>query len=76
MWCWAAAHEAAFEQLKQAMCSTPVLAVPDFTSPFAIETDELAYAAGGVLTQHGRPIAFYSKSLASAQCNYPVHDRE
>lgn len=36
---WTAAHEAAFTQLKQALISTPVLALPNFAQPFVLETD-------------------------------------
>ena len=36
---WTSDHQLAFNTLKQAMSSAPVLAIPDFTKPFAIETD-------------------------------------
>lgn len=32
-------HQKAFEALQQALCSAPVLDIPDFSKPFTIETD-------------------------------------
>jgi hypothetical protein len=36
---WTDEHQKAFEALQQALCSAPVLAIPDFTKTFAIETE-------------------------------------
>lgn len=45
------------------MTCTPVLATPDFTLPFIVETDASAVAIGAVLVQQDHPIAYYSKVL-------------
>ncbi|WKA08858.1 hypothetical protein VitviT2T_026543 [Vitis vinifera] len=57
---WNDEAEAAFLALKQAMTSTPTLAMPNFTEPFTIETDALGNGIGVVLTQQNRPIAYMS----------------
>ena len=36
---WDAKSQAAFEQLKQAVASPPVIVLPDFSKPFVIECD-------------------------------------
>lgn len=45
------------------MTAAPVLALPDFSLPFSLETDALSYAMGVVLHQRGHPISFFSKPL-------------
>jgi hypothetical protein len=66
----------AFAALKQALVSPPVLALPDFDKPFHVYTDASEYALGGVLAQEGRPVAYCSRVLNSAEQNYGTPDRE
>ena len=49
---------------------------PDFTIPFEIHTDSSDYQLGGVVSQRGKPIAFFSRKLNSAQGNYTTTDKE
>jgi hypothetical protein len=44
---WTSEAEMAFQRLKQAMVSTPVLALPDFNIPFVVETDACDDGVGG-----------------------------
>jgi hypothetical protein len=60
---WTEQATAAFLKLKAAMTSTPVLALPDFSVPFTIETDACDTGIGAVLMQCGHPIAYMSKAL-------------
>uniref|UniRef100_A0A803PCQ5 Ty3/gypsy retrotransposon protein n=1 Tax=Cannabis sativa TaxID=3483 RepID=A0A803PCQ5_CANSA len=58
---WGVEAEQAFQQLQQAMTKVPVLALPDFTQPFVIETDASGHGLGVILLQNQRPIAYFSQ---------------
>ena len=64
---WDAECEAAFELLKQKLCSAPVLALPDPNHPFVVVTDASNLAIGGALMQDFgsglQPIAYESRKL-------------
>jgi hypothetical protein len=61
---WSPEANTTFQQLKQAMCDTPVLALPNFKELFLVETDACMNGIGVVLMQRNRPIAYLSKALS------------
>jgi hypothetical protein len=60
---WIPAATEAFQIFKMAMCTTPVLSLPDFTKTFVLECDASRKGIGVVLKQEGHPLAFTSKQL-------------
>lgn len=61
---WSKECTTTFEKLKQSLISIPVLAMPDYSKPFVVETDASGIGIGVVLMQQGHSIAYISKSLA------------
>ena len=73
---WDSRAQQSFDKLREALTSPPVLAMPDFTKPFTVECDASSWALGGILLQQGRPIAYESRVLTSAQQNYGTLGQE
>ncbi|GMI63547.1 hypothetical protein HRI_000024000 [Hibiscus trionum] len=73
---WLAEAESTFQELKQAMCKAPVLALPDFTKTFYLETDASSRGVGAVLSQDGRRVAFLSKALGPKHIYLSIYERE
>lgn len=73
---WTSIHSKSFEALKTALCQAPVLALPDFSRPFAIETDASGYGIGAVLLQSGHPLAFISKALGPRTSGLSTYEKE
>ena len=61
---------------KRVIAKETILAFPDFSKPFTIHTDASHYQLGGVISQDGKPIAFYSRKLNDAQTRYTTTERE
>ena len=73
---WEARHEAAFQQIKKVLTSTPVLAYFDARKSHVIQTDASEKGLGGVLLQEGRPVMYISRSLTPTETNYSNIERE
>lgn len=77
---WGQQQQHAFDAIKQAMSTAPVLILPDPSLPFIVHTDASDYAVGAVLMQDQgkgeQPIAFLSKKMLPAETRYPTHEQE
>jgi len=79
---WDAKEQKAFEHLKMAMTTAPVLVSPQDLEPFRIEADSSDFTSGAILSQQlsgegkWHPVAFYSKSLSPVERNYKIHDKK
>jgi hypothetical protein len=75
-WQWDDACQAAFDGLKAALCTAPVLAMPNMDRPFEIVSDASVHGTGAVLMQDGRPVAYESKKFSGAEYNYDTGEQE
>ncbi|KAL0396045.1 UNVERIFIED_CONTAM: Retrovirus-related Pol polyprotein from transposon.6 [Sesamum calycinum] len=70
----------AFDELKRALTSAPIIQPPDWSTPFEIMCDASNYAVGAVLGQKiektHHVIYYASKTLDAAQCNYSTTEKE
>ena len=73
---WTSEHQLVFDTLKQALCSAPVLGIPDFSKVFAIETDACQTGVGAVLLQNGHPLAYVSKPLGIKNQGLSTYEKE
>jgi len=82
---WTDKEELAFQQVKKALTSEPVLQHPRMGHPFIIDTDSSTYCIGAVIQQTFRdpdgqirlhPIAYESKKLTETEQRYSAQERE
>jgi hypothetical protein len=73
---WTDEHQLAFAAIKCVIGRETLLAYPDFNAPFHIHTDASKTQIGAVISQKGKPIAFYSRKMNDAQRNYTTTEKE
>ena len=77
---WGVEQQSAFEEIKQRLQKPPVLHMPDKVGRFQLYSDTSKYAMGSALyqIQNGKPklIAYKSKRLPEAVCNYSITELE
>jgi hypothetical protein len=66
----------AFQALKLAVTSAPVLALPDFAKPFIVECDASTHGFGAVLLEDKHPITFFSCPVAPRHRSLAAYERE
>ena len=77
---WSEEAEQAFQRLKEALCTEPVLRAPDFNRPFLLHTDASGTGLGAVLAQdfggEEHPIMYASRKLLKHERNYATIEKE
>ena len=77
---WTAECQMSFDELRKAMVTTPILASPDFSQPFILDTDASDKAIGAVLLQvidgNERVCAYASRTLSKSERKYCVTRKE
>ncbi|GKB56833.1 putative reverse transcriptase domain-containing protein [Tanacetum coccineum] len=73
---WGDKQEAAFQLLKQKLCSAPILALPEGSEDFIAYCDASKKGLGAVLMQREKVITYASRQLKIHEKNYTTHDLE
>ncbi|GKB54759.1 putative reverse transcriptase domain-containing protein, partial [Tanacetum coccineum] len=73
---WGDKQEAAFQLLKQKLCSAPILALPEGSEDFIAYCDASKKGLGAVLMQREKVISYASCQLKIHEKNYTTHDLE
>ncbi len=78
---WSDECQSAFEMLRKALVSPPVLLYPDFRKPFILHTDASGVSTGAVLAQMtdgGREgvVAYGSRLLNKSELKWATYDKE
>nr|GEV72296.1 putative reverse transcriptase domain-containing protein [Tanacetum cinerariifolium] len=68
--------EAAFQLLKQKLCSATILALPEGSENFVVYCDASHKGLGAILMQMDKVIAYASRQLKVHEKNYTTHDLE
>ncbi|GKB45606.1 putative reverse transcriptase domain-containing protein [Tanacetum coccineum] len=71
---WDDKEEAAFQLLKEKLCSAPILTLPEGAENFIVYCDTSHIGLGVVLMQNEKVIAYASRQLKIHEKNYTTHD--
>ena len=73
---WISTCQKAFDEMKRIISRDILLAYPRFDQPFEVYTDTSEYPLGSVIVQKQQPLAFFSRTLSSAQKKYTTREQE
>jgi hypothetical protein len=65
-----------FSVLKQALVLAPILALPDFSKQFQLETNASDHRVGAILMQSGHPLGFINKALGPRTKGLSTYEKE
>ena len=76
MWHWGDQQSAAFDSLKSAIISEPVLAYFDVNKEVTLSVDASSKGLGAVVMQDSRPVAYASRAMTKSEMNYAQIEKE
>ena len=75
-WHWNHEHKSAFQKIKQAIAKPTMLKFYDLNKPVIVQADSSQSGLGACISQDSHPIAYASRALSSAECNYSQIEKE
>ena len=75
-WVWDHPQQTAFDALRKAVASTPILRYYNLEEEVTIQCDSSQYGLGAALMQDGQPVAYVSRALTSAETRYAQIEKE
>ena len=75
-WTWESPQQTAWDTLKKAVTSTPVLRYYNLKEEVTLQCDASQSGLGAVLTQNGQPVAYASRALTPAETRYAQIEKE
>ena len=75
-WDWQHEHDQALEKIQTALTSAPTLQYYDVNKTVTVQADASQRGLGACLLQQGRPVAYASRALTSAEENYSEIEKE
>jgi hypothetical protein len=72
---WTEKETKSFEKLKEDMCTTFILATPEFTKTFIVECEASGHGIGAVLIQEGRSLSFESNRPKGKNLIKPICEK-
>ena len=76
VWAWDPAQQQAFENLKKAVSSTPVLHYYNLDEDVTLQCDASQSGLGAALLQNGQPVAYASRALTPTEGRYAQIEKE
>nr|GEX97608.1 putative reverse transcriptase domain-containing protein [Tanacetum cinerariifolium] len=73
---WTKEAELAFQVVKEMLTTLPILVLHDFSKVFELHNDASKVVIGGVLSQGGRSVAYFSEKLIEPKSRYTTYDLE
>ena len=73
---WIIGVDKSFTLLEEKVIEKPILALPNFSKVFQVDYDAIGTIIGAILSQEGRPVAYFRENFNDAKRKYSIYDQE